>query len=429
MPTGTLALLGGEPVGAPAQDPHPTFSDRCRERIDQLLRSGHTVGLNRHDAIVHECEEALAAWQGVPEVMAVSSGHAALHCALMACGVDFGDEVIVSPFTWGASVSCVLHAGAVPIFADVDPATGLLDPASVEARVTDRTIAVLPVHLFGQPADLTSLRQVCDRHWLALVEDGSQAHGAVHAGRKVGTIGDVAGFSCMGGKLLATSEAGYLCCANAEVYYRAALNTMHMGRSPEPAFPDELRPYVDSLVYTYRASPLDAVLLTEQLGKLDAENAGRQRNADRLKGLLEGCGSLTFPSFGPGDAPVYHMLSGNFVPEHAEVTRATWLRALRAEGVPVFSYVPELIPRWRRLRWQEYDGPRIAWQEQLRRAAIDYAAVELPGAQHKLERSVEMGWNYLDDRPERMERLAAAVWKVEENLPALRDHERAEVAA
>lgn len=429
MAADTLALLGGTPVGAPPQDPHPTFTDRCRERIDELLRSGHTVGLNRHDAILRECEEALAAWQGVPEVMAVSSGHAALHCALMACGVDFGDEVIVSPYTWGASVSCVLHAGAVPVFADVDPATGLLDPESVEERVTARTVAVLPVHLFGQPADLTRLRQVCDRHRLALVEDGSQAHGAIHAGHKVGSIGDVAGFSCMGGKLLATHEAGYVCCANAEVYYRAALNTQHMGRSPEREFPDELRPYVDSLVYTYRASPIDAVMLTEQLPKLDAENDGRRRNVARLKRLLEGCSSVSFPSFGPGDEPAYHMLSANFVPEHAGIERRTWLAALRAEGVGAFCYVSDLIPRWRRLRWQDYDGPAIAWQRQLREAGIDYASAELPGAEHKLKHTFELGWNYIEDRPERMEQLAAAFWKVERNLPALRAHERSGVAA
>lgn len=424
-----LALLGGTAVKPPPPDRHPTFSERCLERVTEHLRSGQTVGLNRNSAVVAECEAAIAEWQGVEECLAVSSGHAALHCALMGLEVSTGDEVIASPYTWGASVSCILHAGAVPIFCDVDPETGLLDPAAAEAAITPRTKAILPVHIFGQPANLTALRAICDRHGLALVEDGSQAHGAIHAGRKVGSFGDAAGFSCMGGKLLATSEAGYMLANSKDVYWKAALNTMHMGRSPEGEYPEELREYVDSLVYTYRASQLDCVMLTEQLGTLDEENAGRRRNVARFKAALAEVGSVSFPTFGPDDDPAYHMLSCNFVPEHAGVTREVWLRAVRAEGVGIWAYVPAPLPSWRRFRWQDYDGPAIFWTDTLRRSGVDYTAVEAPQAEYKVSRSLEMGWNYLADDPTRIEALAEAFCKVERNLDALRAHARQEVTA
>lgn len=421
-----LALLGGTPVKPPAADRHPQFSERCIERVVEHLRSGRTVGLNRTIDVVREAEEAIAAWQGSAECLLVSSGHAALHSALMGVGIGYGDEVIATPYTWGASVSCILHAGGVPVFADVNVETGLLDPAAVEAAITPRTKAILPVHLYGQPCDMTALCAVAERHGLAVVEDGSQAHGAIHQGRKVGTFGHAAGFSCMGGKLLATSEAGYLVTDDKDIYWRAALNTMHMGRSPEPGYPDALRPYVDSLVYTYRASQLDAIMLAEQVREIDAANAGRRLNVARFKAACAGLRSISFPAFPEGDDPVYHMLSFNFVPEHAGVRRATYLRALAAEGVSAFAYVPAPIPHWRRLRWQDYDGPPIFWQEQLRRAGIDYAGQDLPNCVTKVARSIEMGWNYIADDPERIDRLAEAFWKVERQLDALRDWERRE---
>src|ERR1700733_7881781 len=206
--TDALALLGGQPVGDPGRPHYPRFSERARARVDQLLQTGPMVGLSKEHPQVGEAEATIARWHGVEHCLTTASGHGALHAALIGLEITAGAEVVTTPYTWGASVSPILHNGAVPVFADVDPERGLLDSASVEAAIGPRTEAILVTHIYGQPADMTALRAVADRHGLALIEDGSQAHGARHRGTRVGAFGDAAGFSCMGGKLLATTEAG-----------------------------------------------------------------------------------------------------------------------------------------------------------------------------------------------------------------------------
>ena len=424
MNSNALALLGGEPVGEVQPDPHPIFSPEAIRRVTELLQQGQTVALGRGNPVLAEAEDAIACWQGVPHCLTTSTGTAALHSAVMGLELTAGDEVITTPYTWGASISCLLYNNAVPIFADVDPETGLLDPASVEERITPRTRGILAVHIYGQAANMTALCAIATKCGLAVIEDGSQAHGALHRGRKVGQFGDAAGFSCMGGKLLASSEGGYMVTPHEQVYWKAALCGQHYGRSSETGFPEMLRPYVDSLATSYRLSPLTAVLLSEQLKKVDKENEGRRRNAALFRQELAGVQSVRFPSYAEGDVPSYHMLTMNFQPEYAGLRRDTYLRALQAEKVGVFAYIPSPITTWRRLQWQSYDGPRVMWTETLRRAGVDYAAMEVPNCQIKVARSLEMGWNYVRVDDARTRRLASAFHKVEENLHALRAWER-----
>ncbi len=425
MSASKLALLGGEPVGAPPAEAHPNFRPEAIQRVLEVMQQGRTVGLNKSTPEIGEAEEEIARWQGVSHCLLASSGHAALHDCLMGLEVFWGDEVITTPFTWGASISCILHNNAVPVFVDVCPETGLLDPAKVEAAITPRTKAILAVHIFGQAANMTALREVADRHGLVVIEDGSQAHGAIHAGRKVGTFGDAAGFSCMGGKLLATAEAGYMLTPHPEVYWKAALCAQHMGRSPEDGFPHDLYGrWVDSLVYTYRLSPVFAVLLSEQVKKIDPENQGRRENVALLRQAMEGLSVVRFPQYAPGDDPVYHMLTLNFDAGFAGVKKSTFFAAMAAEGVGCFQYIPSPICTWPRLHWQTYDGPKVMWTEPLRQSGIDYREVQVPNCLRKIEQSVEMGWNYLEPSREKMQRLAGAFWKVEENLVELRAWER-----
>jgi len=426
MSAKTLALYGGTPVGSPTAPPYPRFTCDAIDRVTQLLERGDAVGLGRSNSVIREAEEGIAKWQGVAHCLGTTSGHAALHAALIGLEITGGDEVITTPYTWGASVSCILHNGAVPVFADVHRETGLLDPESVESQITTRTRAILAVHIFGQAADMTTLRRIADERGLALIEDGSQAHGAIHAGRKVGQFGDASGFSCMGGKLLATTEAGYMVTPREDVYWKAALGCQHNGRSGDDGFPSDLRPYVDSLVYTYRLSTVNAILLSEQIKKVDAEIDGRRRNAAAFRAAMDGVSSVRLPDYAPADDPSYHMLTMTFAPERAGITRDTYAEALRAEGVGTFGYVPAPISQWRRLD-PTCDMPRTLWQDVIRRSGRSYAEVPVPNCEWRIAHALELGWNYVTPDADGMSQLADAFHKIEQNLDVLRDREAAEM--
>ena len=420
-----LALLGGEPVGGARPAPWPQFRQADINGVVDILESGHTVGLGRTNPVIEKAEKALSRYHGGRNAMVLNSGHAALMSALMGLEVGPGDEVITTPYTWGASTSCILHVGAIPVFVDVDRVTGLLDPKKIEAAVTGQTKAILAVHLYGQPADMPAINRIARRRKLLVVEDGSQSHGATINGQVVGSFSDAAGFSCMGGKLLATSEAGYLLTPHEEVFWKAAMMGQHYGRSAEPGFPEEYKPYVDSLVYTFRLSPLIAALFPGQLRGLDRQVKARQQNADTFREALADCEIVRLPRYKKGVLPGYHMLTMNFRPEKAGVRRDTFLKALAAEGVRAFAYVPSSIHTWKRVHWKGYRGPVPHWMAGLERAKTDYASASLPNTGYKIEHAVEMGWNgYCRPDARGMRRMARAFLKVQDNLEALREWER-----
>lgn len=427
----TLAILGGMPIGTPSRPIYPRISERARRRVDELLQTGPLVGLSKEHSLIGDAEATLAAWHGVPGCLTTSTGHAALHACLIGLEITGGAEVITTPYTYGCSTSPILHNDAVPVYADVDRSTGLLDPAAVEAAIGPRSEAILVTHIYGQPANMTALRDIADRHGLALIEDGSQAHGARHRGTRVGAFGDASGFSCMGGKLLGTTEAGYMVTQREDVYWKSVISTQHSGnaevagRASEPGFPSDLEPFVDSLIHSYRINVVSALLLVEQLAQLDDENAARIKNRNSLMGMLAGVGSVRPPALSDDDDPVYHILSLNFVPEHTGVTKKTYLEALRAEGVPAFSYVQTPLHQLERLRIGT-KAPKVMWGDRLTRAGINYAALDLPGCQHKVSRSIEMSWNWIDDDPKAMRQIADAFEKVESQLDALRGYEQRE---
>lgn len=422
-----LALLGGTAVGEVSYSKFPHFSERALARVTEVLRAGKAIGLGRfHSPEIEEAELTISRYHDGREVLACSSGHAALQGALAGLEICCGDEVITTPYTWGASISCILHQNAIPVFVDVEADTGLIDPEKIEAAITPRTKAILAVHIFGQPANLRRLRAIADKHKLFLIEDGSQAHGAEIDGLRVGNVGDAAGFSCMGGKVLPTTEAGYLVSPHERVIWKAAMIGQHMGRSPEKDFPDDLRPWVDSLVYTYRITPLNAVLLTEQFGRLDGWIAERRRHADLLRAKLAGAKFLRMPDYAPGVKPVFHLMSFNFDPEAAGVTRDTFAAAMKAEGMLAFGYVPSPIPDWPRLHWQDYRGPRVSWLSALAAAKVDYRGMALPHCRWRVANSIETRFDYVDPSEPMVDRIAEIIHKVEANIGALRDYERAQ---
>ena len=421
--TKTLALLGGRPVGAIEQPTYPSFTQRARRRAMQILEEGRVLGFSRDVPEVREAEDALSRHHGGRHVLTTSSGHSALQMALAGLEVGDGDEVITTPYSWGASTSCILHQNAIPVFADVSRQTGLIDPKQIEARITERTRAILPVHLYGHPADMTAFMRIADRHGLAVVEDCSQAHGATWRGAGVGDFASAAAFSCMGGKQLGTTEAGYLVTPDKDVYWRACLQCQHNARSTEPDFPDALRPHVDSLAYSYRITALNAALLTEQLKKLGREVDVRRQNVAALKSLLADSRYLAWPRHSRHGAPSYYMWSVRFRAARAGVQRDTFLRAVRAEGLPMINYVPSPIPSWPRLHWQTYCGPRTVWHENLRRAGVDYRKDVHPHATDLVAHGLQMIFRFYRPALQTMRRIADVIYKVEANMDALRRYE------
>lgn len=420
-----LAILGGRPAHTRSAPKYPELEPAVFERIQETLDRGPMQGLSKEHPLIRELEERLAAFHGVEHALSASSGHGALQSALIGLELTGGDEVITSPYSWGASVSCILHNNALPAFADVCPDTGLLDPEQLGQALTPRTCAILVPHIYGQPANMTAIMAFAERHGLKVIEDGSQAHGARHRGVRVGGFGHANGFSINGVKPLATTEGGYMVTRDANVYWNAVVSCQHagrsemIGRSAEPGFPERLRPAIDSLIYTYRLNLVSALLALDRLPKLDAENAARRRNVELFKRHLAGVRSVWMPAVPAEDECVFHMLTLNFDEAEAGISRESYVKALQAEGVPAVVYVEKSLHTSPRLS-PDWDGPRVMWTETLRRAGCDPTAVELPACELKVARSIEVPWNCFREDEALMASMAGAFVKVEEGLEELR---------
>ena len=232
-------------------------------------------------------EEAFARYVGVKYALPVSSGQTALNSALAGAGVGPGDEVIVVSFTWIASVSCVLHMNAIPIFADIDPRTFTMDPEDVRRKITPRTKAILPVDIYGHPADIVQLKQIADENSLILVEDAAQATGARIGDKVVGGIAHITTFS-FAGKPLASSSGGIMTTDDRGLYERAALAGQHPSLLSGLITDPELRKYVSTGGYGDNHRPDGHAMASahEGLKTMDERTDARIENANFLTAEL-----------------------------------------------------------------------------------------------------------------------------------------------
>ncbi|MFB6357409.1 MAG: DegT/DnrJ/EryC1/StrS family aminotransferase [bacterium] len=252
----------------------PIVGDREVDAVEEVIRSGHYVsGPN-----VEQFENRFADYIGTEEAVGLNTGTAALHLALAICGIGPGDEVIVPPLTFFSTVTSVLHQNAVPVFADIDPDSYCLDPDSVEQQITPRTKAVIPVHLYGQSADMDAFVELADSHDLVLIEDCAQAHGTRYRGQTVGSIGDFGAFSFYATKHMTTGEGGALTTNNPEWAEKARQLRSH-GMTD--------RDHHDYLGYNYRINEIAAAMGLEQLNRLEELNEQRIENSLYLIEQLE----------------------------------------------------------------------------------------------------------------------------------------------
>jgi dTDP-4-amino-4,6-dideoxygalactose transaminase len=216
-------------------------------------------------------EREFAQFCAAGEAVAVNSGTSALHLALLAAGIGPGDEVITVPFTFIATIAAIEYAGARPVLVDIDPLTYTMDPALVERAITARTRGIMPVHLYGQPADMDPILDVARRHDLVVIEDAAQAHGAEYKGRRCGSIGDLAGFSFYPGKNLGAYGEGGALVTNNPAYAKRARVMRSWG---------EERRYEHTMKgFNYRMDGIQGAILRVKLRHLDAWTEARRRNA------------------------------------------------------------------------------------------------------------------------------------------------------
>jgi dTDP-4-amino-4,6-dideoxygalactose transaminase len=243
-------------------------------------------------------EERFAMYQGAAQAIAVNTGTSALHLALIAAGVGPGDEVITTPFTFVATVAAIRYTGATPVFVDIDPVSMTLDPGAIETAVTPRTKVILPVHLYGQPADMDPIVAIARRHGLTVIEDACQAHAAEYRGRRVGSIGDLAAFSFYPGKNLgACGEGGAVTTSNA-----ACARAIRMMRD----WGQEQRYHHVMPGFNYRMEGIQGAILTVKLRYLDKWTDARRERAAAYTRLLAGSGVAT-PTEMPYARHVYHI--------------------------------------------------------------------------------------------------------------------------
>lgn len=269
----------------------PIVGEEEREAVDRVMRSGMLAQGPEVAAFEREFADALVDGR---TCVAVSSGTAGLHLGLLAAGVGPGDEVVVPSFTFAATANSVALTGATPVFADIDPDSFCLAPAAVEAAVTPRTKGVMPVHLYGHPADLDGLAAVAERHGLALYEDAAQAHGARWQGGPVGTAGAFAMFSLYPTKNMTSGEGGMVSCGGEDV---ARMMRLLRNQGMERRYENEV------VGFNVRMTDVHAAIGRVQLGKLAGWTRTRQENAAFLDANLEG---VTVPPVAPGATHVYH---------------------------------------------------------------------------------------------------------------------------
>jgi dTDP-4-amino-4,6-dideoxygalactose transaminase len=321
-----LALLGGSPVRKRPFTPWPLFGRLEKQRLLRALRSGKWGKLNGSE--VAEFERAFAEMHGCRHAIGVVNGTVSLRIGLLAAGIQAGDEVIVPPYTFYATASAVIEVNAVPVFADIDLDTFNLDPRAIEAAITPRTRAIIPVHFAGQPADMDAILRIARKHRLTVIEDAAHAHGASYRDRPAGSIGDMGSFSFQSSKNLTSGEGG-LITTNDDRLAEACRSIHNCGRIPTGIW------YEHHVISgNYRLGEFQGAILNAQLTRLERQTATRDRNGQHLASRIS-----RLPGVHPQKRIAgctrhsYHLFMLRIDGEAFGAPREAVLRALQAEGV------------------------------------------------------------------------------------------------
>ncbi|MGH2461647.1 MAG: DegT/DnrJ/EryC1/StrS family aminotransferase [Chloroflexota bacterium] len=323
------ALLGGRPVRTRPFPLWPVFDEREEKNLLDVLRS-REWGTHGGGRLLPEFEQKFAAYQHAAHAVAVSNGSVALEAAFFAVDLHPGDEVITTPYTFIATTTAILRAGARPVYVDIDPETYQIDAGQIESAVTGRTRAIVPVHLGGCPADLDQILDVATRHGLVVVEDACQAWGAEWRGKRVGALGDAGTFSFQTSKNITAGEGGMVVTNRRDVFERC-WSYRNVGRVPGGAWYQH-----EILGWNYRLTEFQAAILLPQLERLPEHTERRTVTARYLDERLAAI---------PGITPMrrdervtqnaWHLYMFRYDPSGFHgLPRARFLEALHAEGIP-----------------------------------------------------------------------------------------------
>ena len=333
------------------KEQYSQIGDEIRDALDRVCRNAAFI-LGEE---VERFEQSFASYCNVKHCVALNSGTSALHLALLSSGIGPGDEVITTSNTFIATVEAISYTGAKPVFVDVDPETANIDPALIEGAVTKQTRAIIPVHLYGRPADLDPIQDIAERHRLILIEDACQAHGAKYRGKRVGGFGYAAAFSFYPGKNLgAYGEGGALTTNEDEVAKLARALRSHG---------EVTRYFHDYVGYNYRMDGFQAAVLNVKLKYLDRWTAQRREFAKLYRDHLDGS-AVRFLIDSPEDDPVYHL----FVVRAQERDRLR--EELRRRGVETAVHYPLPVHLQKAYAHLEYHARRLPHTEQVCAEAI-----------------------------------------------------------
>jgi len=271
----------------------PIIGEEEIEEVAKVLKSG----IIAQGPKVAEFEEKFSEFVDAKYGVATSSGTTALHIALLSCGIGEGDEVITSPFTFAATGNSILYTGAKPVFVDIDGDTFNINPEKIEEAITEKTKAIMPVHLYGHPAEMDKINEIAKKHGLFVIEDAAQAHGARHGNKKVGAMGDIACFSFYPTKNMTTSEGGMITTNKKELAEKARMLKAH----------GETKRYEHGVLgYNFRMTDISAAIGIVQLKKIDEFNQKRIDNANHLTKELKNVEGISTPKALDGVKHVYH---------------------------------------------------------------------------------------------------------------------------
>lgn len=411
----SLAVNGGKPVRTKGFPGWPVFDESEVKGLEEVLRSGKWFAPG--GTKVAEFEKRFAEFQNARFGVAVCNGTIALEMALLALGIGAGDEVIIPAYTFIATATSVLRANAVPIPVDIHPDSYLIDPAAIEKAITEKTKAIMPVHLSGLPAAMDDILAIAKKHDLRIIEDAAQAWGAGWKGKGVGALGDMGGFSFQMSKNLTAGEGGIVLTDDQELadICRAISDC---GRTPGKSRHD-----CHLLGINARLTEFQGAVLLAQLARYPELQARREESAKVLEALLEEQGLLA-PIKRPAEATghAYHFLMLKYDPEKFDgAPRARFLEALNAEGItqvhggygkPVYAH-PVLSDRVVGARGCPLTCPFYGRE-------IDYRKVHCPVAEKACyEEAIWIKQNVLLAGPEEMPPIAEAVAKIHEHRAEL----------